>query len=196
MSSSGDVNVSARPSQRWLFVDRESPPPSIHLIKDVPRDFENFICSTSLWIDEDALRMMLESKMYSEDAPGAPPIEITNNVDEQAIPIWNYHYSHKMWIGGGVSPPDFDSAEGCQCNGPCSDKEDSSCACLLKQRDFYRLTEDIIPIDAGFNVDPDGYLRYPDFPIVECNYKCACAEYCQNRVSLFIKSYWTLITPI
>lgn len=117
--------------------------------------------------------MILENT--AEDERAAPPIEIQNDIDDQPTPPWEFWYSNKMWHGEDVPDPDLKNLKGCDCHGACNPKS-KTCACALRQGEV--VGENMI----DFAYDKSGRLKFPGFPIFECNNKCWCGPECGNRV--------------
>jgi histone-lysine N-methyltransferase SUV39H len=118
--------------------------------------------------------MILENT--ADDEREAPPIVIQNDVDEEPTPPWEFWYSNKMWHGKGVPDPDLKNLKGCDCRGACNPKN-KACACAQRQ------CQVIGDIKASeFAYDKNGRLKFPGFPIFECNNTCWCGPECSNRV--------------
>ena len=118
--------------------------------------------------------MILENT--ADDERDAPPIVIQNGVDDEPTPPWEFWYSNKMWHGNGVPDPDVKSLMGCDCRGACNPKN-KSCACA--QRQCKAMGDDRA---TEFAYDKTGRLKFPGFPIFECNNTCWCGPECTNRV--------------
>ena len=123
----------------------------------------------------------------STDEPGAPPINIVNEIDDEPCPSFEFHYTNKMYHGEGVPKPDLAHLDHCNCIGTCRPE---TCPCAQKQRKWMHLDlwakKEPVPFGGTFIYDRDGRI-VPDFhdnhPIFECNAKCRCDdEWCQNRV--------------
>jgi histone-lysine N-methyltransferase SUV39H len=118
--------------------------------------------------------MILENT--ADDEREAPPIVIQNDVDEEPTPPWEFWYSNKMWHGKGVPDPDLKNLKGCDCRGACNPKN-KACACAQRQ------CQVIGDIKASeFAYDKNGRLKFPGFPVFECNNTCWCGPECSNRV--------------
>jgi len=117
--------------------------------------------------------MILENSMDEHLAP----ITISNDVDDEPNPPWEFYYTNEMWYGEGVPDPDIKSLVSCDCEGECNPKS-KTCACLKRQREF------VGPEMNEFAYDKNGKLKVPQYPIFECNYLCGCSEGCRNRVSI------------
>lgn len=118
--------------------------------------------------------MILENT--ADDERDAPPIVIQNSVDDEPTPPWEFWYSNKMWHGEGVPDPDVKNLKGCDCRGACNPKN-KACACA--QRQCQAMGDDKA---TEFAYDKNGRLKFPGFPIFECNNTCWCGPECTNRV--------------
>ena len=118
--------------------------------------------------------MILENT--ADDERDAPPIVIQNGVDDEPTPPWEFWYSNKMWHGNGVPDPDVKNLKGCDCRGTCNPKN-KSCACAQRQ---CQAMGDLKATEFAY--DKSGRLKFPGFPIFECNNTCWCGPECTNRV--------------
>ncbi|KAI5823669.1 hypothetical protein K523DRAFT_286400 [Schizophyllum commune Tattone D] len=135
--------------------------------------------------NDDGIRFMLEECIKDADReerlPGSagplpPPMRIINEVDGDATPPWEFHYSNVMWHGKHVPKPNRKDRVGCGCIGDCSSNR--YCACLKEQR---RWTETWGL--KGFAYDKDKRLIiFEQLPVFECNELCGCDDNCRNRV--------------
>ncbi|EGO23477.1 hypothetical protein SERLADRAFT_391489 [Serpula lacrymans var. lacrymans S7.9] len=163
-------------------------PLAYHLAKDLPHSLEDRMNSMSDdFRNSDNARIIFEEAIQqnTDDEPDAPRIQIYNEVDEEATPPWEFHYTNRMWYGKGIPPPDVKNLASCNCRGKCNPKS-RSCVCLKRQRqwlDKYVEGGSLDKKDAmGFLYDEKGRLRMQDFPIFECNKFCGCDDECTNRV--------------
>ncbi|KZT55053.1 SET domain-containing protein [Calocera cornea HHB12733] len=111
------------------------------------------------------------------DELDAPPIKIVNNIDDDPCPDPTFVYTNKIIYGEGVSPPDLDALQGCDCEGPC-DPNSKTCTCIHRQKQYS--TNEV----EGFVHNDKGILQSEVEPlvIVECNSACRCSIACQNRI--------------
>ncbi|KAJ7621086.1 hypothetical protein FB45DRAFT_754091 [Roridomyces roridus] len=132
------------------------------------------------------MRQVFESTIRqntAEDEPDAPWIEVTNEVDADPAPPWEFYYSNHMWLGDGIDPPDVTKLVGCDCKGKCDPKSET-CSCLKRQAPYYS-DQDTEIFPPGFAYDSKGRLRTitSAAPVFECNALCSCDdEECMNRV--------------
>ncbi|KIM29229.1 hypothetical protein M408DRAFT_68124 [Serendipita vermifera MAFF 305830] len=113
------------------------------------------------------------------DEPEAPPIDIKNEVDNDPCPPWEFLYTNLLVRGDGVpKAPEKSTLKGCSCIGGCPSDSDM-CECAAKNMQL----RSEVRTTTGFLYDSEGRLREFDHPIFECNDACACAEYCNNRVT-------------
>ncbi|KAF8178477.1 hypothetical protein BJ912DRAFT_856060 [Pholiota molesta] len=154
-------------------------PPKCALAKDIPHVFEDHVNNMTPYTRMlPEMRKVYEARILEntvEDEPDAPPIEIQNDVDEEATPPWEFFYSNKMWHGEGVPLPDTKSLLRCNCKGVCNPKS-KTCACLKRQREACQ------DPNLEFAYDKTGKLKIPGYPIFECNDFCGCGDECRNRV--------------
>lgn len=125
-----------------------------------------------------------------DDEPGAPDIEIINDVDSQPTPLFEFKYSNRIWYGEGVPLPDYKKLKGCDCVGRC-DPKSKTCSCAAKQREY--LQEGGFVQGDGFVYEKNGRLKHAGYPIFECNELCACEGDCRNRVSVCVKAFSTFM---
>ncbi|KAI5886507.1 uncharacterized protein SCHCODRAFT_02555528 [Schizophyllum commune H4-8] len=135
--------------------------------------------------NDDGVRFMMEECIKDADReerlPGSagplpPPMRIINEIDGDATPPWEFHYSNVMWHGKHVPKPNRKDRVGCGCIGDCSSNR--HCACLKEQR---RWTETWGL--KGFAYDKDKRLIvFEQLPVFECNELCGCDDNCRNRV--------------
>jgi len=125
----------------------------------------------------DQARIIFEAAIREStaaDEPGAPPIRIYNDIDDEVTPPWEFHYTNLMWHGDGVPGPDMKALQGCECEGRC-DPKSKTCLCVQRQSKHLERT--------GFVYNDRGRLIEPlQYPIFECNDFCGCGEGCPNRV--------------
>jgi histone-lysine N-methyltransferase SUV39H len=114
-----------------------------------------------------------------EDEAGAPEIEIINKVDAEPSPMFEFHYSNRMWYGKDVPMPDYSKLKGCDCVGGC-DPKSTTCSCAIRQRKYLELD--------GCVYEKNGRLKHPRYPIFECNDLCSCGDECRNRVGCLLGS--------
>ncbi|KZV97869.1 SET domain-containing protein [Exidia glandulosa HHB12029] len=116
------------------------------------------------------------------DEPDAAAITISNTVDDDPCPPWEFAYTNRVLYGHGVRRGDKSKLQGCGCVGGCS-ATSASCACLHRQRRFFQLGGNDFE-DYGFNYNADGQVLDYRFPVFECNDECGCdPETCLNRVT-------------
>ena len=128
-------------------------------------------------------RRIFESWIISSsmNEPEAPPIDVKNTVDDTPCPSWDFTYTNLLIRGDGVpKPPKPSDLEGCNCVGGCR-SDITVCSCAQKNMQFAEARN-----TTGFLYDTQGRLQEFAFPVFECNEACSCAEYCNNRVSLYI----------
>lgn len=111
-----------------------------------------------------------------DDEAGAPDVEVINNVDREPTPLFEFVYSNRIWYGKGVSLPNYSKLRGCGCIGKC-DPKNMACLCAQRQRNSCDMEE-------GCVYDKFGRLKYPGYPIFECNEMCSCDDECRNRVGI------------
>ncbi|PIL36073.1 histone methyltransferase [Ganoderma sinense ZZ0214-1] len=109
----------------------------------------------------------------AEDEPNAPPIRVTNDVDDEPTPPMEFYYSNLMWHSTEVPRPDFDALKGCGCVGACNPNS-KTCTCVQRQKEQCDKL-------AGF-LYQKGKLISHEYPIFECNINCGCSDDCPNRV--------------
>lgn len=158
----------------------------------LPHSLQDYINTLPEWQQLNPhLRYVFESSIVSNtahDEPNAPEIQVINNIDGEAAPPWEFHYSNLMWHGKGVPSPDMKNLVGCDCIGPC-DPRNKNCACVQRQERFSKLNKHVKKPPMGFLYDANGRLRELQYPIFECNDLCQCSEECRNRVSGGWSSY-------
>lgn len=116
----------------------------------------------------------LISANTASEEPLAPFIGIINDVDDEATPPLEYHYTNFMWYSDQVPGPALENLQGCSCIGSCNSTS-NNCSCLMKQHQFWEE-------GAGSIYDSKGKLLDHDYPIFECNVLCGCGDECINRV--------------
>jgi histone-lysine N-methyltransferase SUV39H len=153
--------------------------PKCYYSRDLPHTLQDYI---NRWPESARLhpqmRHVLQSSILentADDEPDAPCIEIINIVDHEPTPPWEFHYSNKMWHTDGVPPPDVTKLTSCDCMGKC-DPKSKTCACIKRQQQY------VEGIYSDFAYDKNGRLKFPDYPIFECNDLCGCDDECRNRV--------------
>ncbi|KAF9653273.1 SET domain-containing protein [Thelephora ganbajun] len=114
----------------------------------------------------------------AQDEPGAPPIIVINEIDDEPTPPWEFFYSNKLWYHKDVPPPDYNKLVGCDCIGECNPTS-TTCVCLRRQKNLW---PDGMQSGFGFSYDENGILKNWDETIVECNDLCQCMGKCRNRV--------------
>ena len=169
------------------------------LAQDIPHKLQDTMNSLSDAAKRaNNMAVTVFESMISENTPeepGAPPINIINNVDEELTPPFEFHYSNLIWHGKNVPPPDLGPLHSCQCEGPC-DPRTCSCMARLKRmyekikRDHNEVTDKpeerldeiptVPPYDKWGRLKPQAHT----WPIVECNGLCKCTDDCKNRVSV------------
>ncbi|KAI0759836.1 SET domain-containing protein [Trametes elegans] len=154
--------------------------PLTQLARDIPHDLHDRLNALSLGVRRAGNMQVLvfEAEIRAntaEDEPGAPPIRVVNDVDDEPTPPLEFYYSNLMWHGAGVPGPDLENLQGCDCVGPC-DPTSRTCACVRRQQKWWPGGP------AGFIYDKKGRLRELGYPIFECNMNCGCSDDCQNRV--------------
>jgi len=113
-----------------------------------------------------------------DDEPDAPPITVANTIDDEPCPPFEFAYSNRLVYGNNVRRGNPERLVRCGCVGGC--KPDSkTCECVKHQRLYWKL---LGYERTGFNVDENGHVIEPEFPIFECNDECGCDEGCMNRV--------------
>ena len=122
----------------------------------------------------DLLEMVIKTRTL-EDEPGAPPIRVINDVDDEPTPPWEFYYTNAMYHTQDVPPPDMKSLVFCDCVGQCNPRS-KTCACVQRQRAHFH---------DNFAYGKDGKLKIgmggtPS--IFECNDRCSCDDECRNRV--------------
>lgn len=117
---------------------------------------------------------MLENIM--DDEANAPDVEVINNIDREPTPLFEFVYSNRIWYGEGVPLPDYSKLQGCGCIGKC-DPRSKTCSCAQRQRKY-------CDMEDGCVYDKFGRLKYPGYPIFECNEMCSCDDECRNRVGV------------
>ena len=146
--------------------------------KDIPTSLPDSINRLSVYTRRDAgIRDVFRAFMLEnicDDEGGAPEIEIINEVDAEPSPVFEFNYSNRMWYGEDLTMPDYSKLKGCECIGRC-DPKSRTCACARKTRSY-------LEVD-GCVYEKNGRLKYPRYPIFECNDFCSCDEHCRNRVS-------------
>ncbi|KIY50204.1 SET domain-containing protein [Fistulina hepatica ATCC 64428] len=115
------------------------------------------------------------------EEPNAPPIRIFNDVDAEATPPWEFHYTNEMFHSPDVPPP-VRSKVYCDCEGKCGSNAKSKCACLKRQEEWTKASGGDFKREKGFVYDAFGRVRFAYVPIFECNDLCGCDEECRNRV--------------
>jgi len=146
--------------------------------KDIPTSLPDSINRLSAYTRRDAgildvfRAFMLEN--ICDDEGNAPEIEIINEVDAESSPVFEFNYSNRMWYGEDLAMPDYSKLKGCECIGRC-DPKSRTCACARKTRSYLETD--------GCVYEKNGRLKYPRYPIFECNDLCSCDEHCRNRVS-------------
>ena len=146
--------------------------------KDIPTSLPDSINRLSAYTRRDAgIRDVFRAFMLEnicDDEGSAPEIDIINEVDAEPSPVFEFHYSNRMWYGEDLTMPDYSKLKGCECIGRC-DPKSRTCACARKTRSY-------LEVD-GCVYEKNGRLKYPRYPIFECNDFCSCDEHCRNRVS-------------
>ena len=146
--------------------------------EDIPTSLPDSINRLSVYTRRDAgIRDVFRAFMLEnicDDEGGAPEIEIINEVDAEPSPVFEFNYSNRMWYGEDLTMPDYSKLKGCECIGRC-DPKSRTCACARKTRSY-------LEVD-GCVYEKNGRLKYPRYPIFECNDFCSCDEHCRNRVS-------------
>ncbi|KAH7107900.1 SET domain-containing protein [Auriculariales sp. MPI-PUGE-AT-0066] len=127
------------------------------------------------------LRAVFQATLDRCDEPHADlekiRITVENQIDAEPCPPFEFHYTNSLVYGNNVHRGEPARLKGCGCEGGC--KPDSkTCACLRTQNMYWK----IFGFAAGFNVDAEGCVVDPGFPIFECNEACGCDETCMNRV--------------
>ncbi|KAI0048299.1 SET domain-containing protein [Auriscalpium vulgare] len=153
-------------------------PPKVYYAKDLPHALQDSMNR----LDRDhrnseMARSVFEAFIFEntcEDEPEAPRIHIINDIDDEATPAWEFHYSNQLWHGENVPPPDLTNLLGCGCRGHC-DPRSKTCLCLKRQQEYSGEV-------SGFIYDDRGRLKEEGYPIFECNDLCGCLEDCRNRV--------------
>lgn len=157
--------------------------PPIRLTKDIPHLIQDRINQMeAIYRNSDMARVVLEAsivKNTAKDEPNAPRIQVINNIDDEAAPPWEFHYSNGIFLGEGVPLPDYSKLRGCGCRGRC-DPKSKTCLCVQRQKKHYPTPE------GGFFYDKSGRLKdcAEGYPIFECNALCECTDECTNKVSL------------
>ncbi|KDQ57539.1 hypothetical protein JAAARDRAFT_58145 [Jaapia argillacea MUCL 33604] len=155
--------------------------PDVKLAKDLPHQIQDRMNALPpLFRRSDMARALLEAAISAntaEDEPTAPPISIINNIDDDVVPPWEFHYSNKLWHGDGVPLPNPLNLVSCDCEGPCNPKS-KTCACVRRQAKYIDKETRI----DGFMYDAYGRLKESGQPIFECNEFCGCSDDCTNRV--------------
>lgn len=170
----------------WAAMDRiRHTPPPYFKAKDIPHILEDTVNAMTVRSrNQDGIRFMMEESIKDADreergvgfyGPMPPPIRITNEVDGDITPPWEFHYSNVMWHGKHVAPPNRKDRVACRCAGQCGTYGD--CACLKLQREWTRSwgTKD-------FAYDANKRLKEFNHPVFECNELCGCDDTCRNRV--------------
>ena len=154
--------------------------PKVYYAADLPSSIQDHINSQPEEVRMlGELREVFEAMILentADDERDAPPIMVQNNVDGEPTPPWEFWYSNKMWHGAGVPDPDMKNLKGCDCLGGCNPKN-KACACA--QRQFQVIGDKKA---SEFAYDKNGRLKFPGFPIFECNNTCLCGPECMNRV--------------
>ena len=180
--TSDDFSPSGSPYITWRSVRRAARERTPHFLKaaDLPHTLQDWLNALpAVYRATDQARIIFEAAIREStaaDEPGAPPIRIHNNIDDEVTPPWEFHYTNLMWHGDGVPGPDMKSLQGCECEGRC-DPKSKTCLCVQKQSKYLERTG-FVYNDKSRLIDP---LQYPIF---ECNDFCGCGEECQNRVSV------------
>lgn len=160
------------------------PSPTYHQLSDLPTTLLDYVNNIPDSIQKSLVfRGMLEAVIEentAQDEPGAPPITIINEIDDEPTPPWEFFYSNKLWYHEDVPPPDYNKLVGCDCVGECDPASDT-CACLRRQKNLWT---DGVQSGFGFSYDENGMLKNWDETIVECNDLCQCTSKCRNRVSI------------
>jgi hypothetical protein len=160
------------------------PSPTYYQLSNLPTTLLDYINNIPDSIKKSLVfRRMFEAVIAentAQDEPGAPPITVINEIDDEPTPPWEFFYSNKLWYHEDVPPPDYNKLVGCDCVGECN-PESTTCACLRRQNNLW---PDGIKSGFGFSYDEDGMLKNWDETIVECNDLCQCSSKCRNRVSV------------
>lgn len=130
------------------------------------------------------IREMFEAMIVSNtsvDEPGAPPITVSNSVNNQQCPTLEFFYSNNLYCGDEVTPTKPSDLQGCTCRGQC-DPDDQNCQCAKRQENATRAVEGFED-HRGFMYTESGKIREQGLPIYECNALCRCSSKCSNRVS-------------
>jgi [histone H3]-lysine9 N-trimethyltransferase SUV39H len=180
VSSTSGVRINGPQHMRWnRGLLRKDLTPTIRYTKNIPHLLHDRLNQMDEFYRKSGMaRAVLEATIVentAEDEPKAPRIQVINDVDEESTPPWEFYYSNQVWLGEGISPPDYEGLRGCGCRGRC-DPRSQTCLCVQRQHEFYEGTE-------GFIYDDKGRLRDHYYPIFECNDACDCTEDCPNRVS-------------
>lgn len=164
-------------------------PPKYRLAKDLPHELQDRVNALPQSYRDSPQATVLFEAMIDEamdDEPGAPPISIINEVNEEGAPPWEFVYTNQMWYGEDVPPPDIKNLKSCDCVGRC-DPKSKKCGCAKRQHHHLKryIANKTIPADwhgVPFMYDSKGTLQFFGMPIFECNDFCGCDEDCPNRV--------------
>ena len=172
------------PTPSTKIINGVIPSPTYHQLSHLPTTLLDFINNIPDTIRKTLVfRQMFEAVIAentAQDEPGAPPIVVINEIDDEPTPPWEFFYSNKLWYHEDVPPPDYNKLVGCDCVGVC-DPSSSTCACLRRQKNLW---PDGVESGFGFSYNEEGTLKNWDETIVECNDLCQCTNKCRNRVSV------------
>jgi hypothetical protein len=131
--------------------------------------------SPTLTRNPDLHRLIFQSHIEASVGGQEPPINVSNEVDVEAIPPnFEFQYSNTMLYHDSAPEPEL--GQGCGCDGPCGEGPRSTCSCLKRQQLY---NYDIV---KGFAYNKDGTLKESSVPIWECGPNCGCPPECVNRV--------------
>jgi hypothetical protein len=180
----GDSSEESLPYITWATCDWWIERPSIYFSRDIPHQIQDRMNHMDeFYRNSDLARTIFQAEIVrntKEEEPNAPEIRLYNNIDDEATPPWEFHYSNKLYLGEGVPPPDYNKLKGCGCRGRC-DPSNKNCLCVQRHQKYFErgnITE------GGFVYDKNGHIKHQGYPIFECNVLCGCNDYCPNRVSL------------
>lgn len=114
------------------------------------------------------------------DEPSAAAITMSNPVNDDPCPPWEFYYTNRMVYGHKVARGDKSKLKGCDCVSGCA-SDSATCACLQRQRRYFRLQGRHFD-SYGFNYNAQGRIIDYRFPVFECNEECGCDETCLNKV--------------